>query len=70
MLTEEEQEVYDKIMVGGYGTIMVAGNKLMITGDIEVLKNILMLPPSARRKSREEHMVAINQKRLDILVLV
>lgn len=56
MLTEEEQQVYDKIMVGGYGTIMLAGNKLMITGDIEILKNILMLPPSARRKTREEHL--------------
>ncbi len=61
MLNDEEQQVYDKIMQGGYGTIMVANNKLMITGDIEILKNILMLPASQRRKTREEHLADIGE---------
>lgn len=54
MLSEEEQKIYDAAMQGGYGTIKTA--KIMIVGDLELLKNILTLPPNVRRKSREEHL--------------
>lgn len=58
-MNDEEQALYDRIMEGGYG--IVKSDKIMISGNIEILKNILLLPAPVRRKSREEHLADIEE---------
>lgn len=63
MMTEQEQKLYDAIMQGGYSTIKT--DKIMIVGDLEILKNILELPAPVRRKSREEHLAEVGEDAVD-----
>lgn len=50
-MTDEELDIYDQIIGGGYGTIKT--EKIMIVGDIEMLKNILLVSHNIQSEPNE-----------------